>query len=413
MRLPRPLRRLLDPHTALVTGFKSALRAGNSREIRSLISSHARRMGLRSTDREALHSLLVGRLDDSVSHEDASAGFVDLAQRLSGRGLSARTWITLENLSRTVGCFQASAAFGHSAFTRIATKGTPAQRFQAALHQRDLREATKAWERATGGVPSEPLWADAGHYLWLWSGGASGRPQFDTDSDFSDLVSDRPVVILGPAPTSLTKANLTAETLTARVIMQDVLTWDPASDPLGGACDLAYASRETRNWIRESDSWSALAAFQAVSFRLDQSNTPLPPHDSTVLRAAYDPRLLMLGGSSPNMIPLMVWDVLKVPDVSLTLGGTTFFASSTAYTAGNRRFKHTLGRGTDETGSTGELFERCPTFARHNVSENLNLVANLLEGGTLVADEDTARVASMSLDEYLTVLDELYGKDRA
>jgi hypothetical protein len=413
MRLPRPLRRLLDPHTAVVTGFKSALRAGDSGAIVALMSSHARRLGLRPGDREVLTEVLVGRLDDSVSHEDASAGFVQLAEGLRVRGLSARTWITLENLSRTVGCFVASGAFSRSVFDTIATRGTPAQRFLAAVHQRDLVAATDSWERATRSQPSTPLWTDGGHYLWLWSGGAAGVAQWEEGSAFSELVSGHPVVILGPAPTSLTTKDLTAHTLTARVIMQDVLSWETDSDPLGGACELAYASRETRNWIRQSDAWPALAAFHAVSFRLDQSNAPLPQHSSTVLRAAADPRRLMLGGSSPNMIPLMVWDVLKVKDVSLTLGGTTFFASQTAYTTGNRRFKHTLGRGTDETGSTGELFERCPTFARHNVTENLNLVANLFQGGALVADDDTAKVASMPIDAYLRVLDELYGKDRA
>lgn len=413
MRLPRPLRRLLDPHTALVTGVKSALRAGDAEAIAALVSTHSRRMGLHSVDREILTAVLVGRLDNSVSHDHASAGFVDLAERLSSRGLSTPTWLTLENLSRTVGCFVASHALGQSALTTIAAKGTPAQRFLAAVHQRDLASAAGIWDRAAKTSRSAPLWRDGGHYLWLWSGGASGQAQFEEGSAFSGLVSGHPVVILGPAPTSLTTKNLSADTLTARVIMQDVLSWEAKGDPLDGACELAYASRETRNWIRDSDAWQSLAAFQAVSFRLDQSNAPLPEQHSTVLRAAADPRRLMLGGSSPNMIPLMVWDVLKVKEASLTLGGTTFFASQTAYTTGNRRFKHTLGRGTDETGSTGELFERCPTFARHNVSENVNLVANLLEGGALVADEDTAAVASMPIDAYLRVLDELYGKDRA
>ncbi len=413
MRLPRPLRRLLDPHTALITGFKSALRAGDSEAIAKLVSSYGRRLYLGSSERDTLTALLVGRLDDSVSHEEASRGFVELAQTLGKGRLSSRSWITLENLSRTVGCFLASDAFRRAAVSVISKGGTPSERFLAALHDRNLTEATRMWENTTGGNPGSPLWADAGHYLFLWSGGHSGVAQFDTDSEFSRVVSNHPVIVMGPAPTSLTTKALNAQTLTARVIMQDVLSWDPSTDPLGGACDLAYASRETRNWISESDSWSALGAFQAVSFRLDQSNASLPSDSSTVLRAAADPRLLMLGGSSPNMIPLMVWDLLKVPEVSLTLGGTTFFASHTAYTAGNRRFKHTLGRGTDETGSTGQRFERCPTFARHNVTENLTLVANLLQGGALVADEETAQVARMSTGEYLATLDELYGKDRA
>jgi len=107
-----------------------------------------------------------------------------------------------------------------------------------------------------------------------------------------------------------------------------------------------------------------------------------------------------------------MWDVLKVEGVSLTVAGTTFFASQTAYTDTNRRFKHTLGRPTDETGSTGELFERCPTFARHNVTENLSLLANLAQSGAIAVDDECRRVVELDVVDYLTELDELYGVER-
>jgi hypothetical protein len=104
--------------------------------------------------------------------------------------------------------------------------------------------------------------------------------------------------------------------------------------------------------------------------------------------------------------------VLKAQGAQLTLGGTTFFASQTAYTDTNRRFKHTLGRPTDETGSTGELFERCPTFARHNVTENLALVANLAQAGALEVDDECRRVIELDALDYLDELDQLYGIER-
>ena len=228
---------------------------------------------------------------------------------------------------------------------------------------------------------------------------------------FVSAVSNRAVTVLGPAPTDLTRESLQPSSLVARVIMQQVLSWDPGSDPLGGACQLAYASRETRNWIRETDSWDLLADFEVVSFRLDAKADAFPS-SAALLRHSHDPRALMPGGSSPNMIPMMLWDLSRVPGVQLTLGGTTFFASSTAYTEGNRRLKHTTGRDTDATGSTGELFERCPTFARHNVTENLTLVANLINSGAVHADTPTSDIAGMALPDYLALLDELYGKQR-
>jgi hypothetical protein len=194
--------------------------------------------------------------------------------------------------------------------------------------------------------------------------------------------------------------------------MQDVTSWDKNKDPLGGVCDLVWVSRETRNWIRERDAWDLLSGFEAVSFRVDRANQDWPELGSQNYRAAHNPSTLMVGGSSPNMMPLMMWDVMKVDGASLTIGGTTFFASQTAYTDTNRRFKHTLGRPTDETGSTGELFERCPTFARHNVTENLTLVANLAHAGAISVDTDCQRVVDLDVVDYLKELDALYGVER-
>ena len=410
MRLPRPLRRLLDPHTGLITGFKSALRAQDSDEMARVLFRYGRRIGLRSGQLATLQEVTTGRLTDTISHGEAGGALRELAKTLPAN-LSSTSWLTLENIARTIGCFAASHDFSQGAHRVIAQRGTTRNRFLSSLHQRDVAASVEHFTSRPRGEDTS-FWDQAGHYLWLWSHTEHGQPSFGKDSRFERLVSGHSVTILGPAPTSLQAEGADDESLVARVIMQEVLNWDPASDPLSGACHLAYASRETRNWLRETDSWTALQAFDAVSFRLDNSNDAFPDTVDSYLRLARDPRALMLGGSSPNMIPMMVWDVLGVPDVEVTLGGTTFFASKTAYTKGNRRLKHTTGKATDATGSTGELFERCPTFARHNVTENLTLVSNLITSGAIQADAETEAIAQMSIHDYLDTLDELYGKDR-
>jgi len=382
MRLPRRLRRLLDPHTGIITGVKTAVRGADRQGlVRALMP--ARRLGLTRQHTATLGEIIAGRLDDRVDHPTASTGLVDLAQSLEAASLSPATWLMLENLSRTIGCFVASDSFSQRGHAMIATHGSSRQRFLGHLHARNLEGAVAVWDTTTSGAQESPAWRQAGHYLWLWSLGQYGRSWFSSDERFVGLVSNSPITVMGPAASSLTTSDVPDESKTARVIMQDVLSWDPATDALGGACELAYASRETRNWIRESHNWDRLACFDAVSFRLESDGGGFPSTRETYFRIADDPRGLMLGGSSPNMIPLMVWDLLRAPGVNLTLAGTTFFASALAYTEGNRRFKHTVKRATDETGSTGELFERCPTFARHNVTENLTLVANLILSGAI------------------------------
>ncbi len=407
MRLPRPLRRLLDPHTGLITGVKSALRASNQEGIARTVARYRRPLKLSGSEADDLTRILVGRLSDSVSHDEASESLQTIASGLAPQSLHSTTWSALENLSRTIGCFSASLAFTQRAHLAIEKEKSRPRLVLSAIHRRDLDLAIEhfrhywTWDND---------WFDIAHYIWVWSGGISGVKAFDLEPEWAELLTNRPVTILGPAETTLTKKNLKKNSLVARVIMQDVVSWDTASDPLGGQCDLAYASRETRNWLRETGSWDQLADFAVTSLRVDEGSEL--GASQVPLRRAHDPRRLMLGGSSPNMIPLMAWDVMRVPGVTLTMGGTTFFASQEAYTAGNRRFKHTSGRATDATGSTGELFERCPTFARHNVLENLTLIANWVSQGAVSADRPMARVAALSPEDYMAELDDLYGRDR-
>lgn len=405
LRLPR--RR--DPHTAMITGIKSAVRAQSMADVSKLLLQHKKSLALTTPEASELASIINGRVDDSVSHAEASERLLFFAHSAVSDDRTAKAWFTLENLARTIGCFLASDAFTQRGLQKMADSRDASQAFLAHLHRRDVAEATKAWE----GVDQREsaFWQDAGHYLWLWSGGQSGKPRFSADGQWVSLVRGKPVTILGPAPTSLSAQSLASGSMVARVIMQEVLEWDASSDPLDGQCHLAYANRETRNWLRENSLWSQLSRFDQVSFRVEASEQEwavLAPN----LRSAHDPRRLMIGGSSANMIPLMVWDVLQVPDVSLTVGGTTFFASQTAYTDTNRRFKHTVGKPTDASGSTGELFERCPTFARHNVTENLTLVSNLAQSGVIRFDKECQRVIDLPITSYLAELDTLYGIDR-
>lgn len=410
MRWPRLVPRRRDAHTAVITGVKSAVRAGDTEAIRRILRHQSSPLGLPRHATNTLTTLLAERVLNTANHEEVSSGFRAVAEALDFDQLPSQTWFTLENLSRTVGCFEASAVFTGKGLTALKMGGSSEEQFLAALHQRDLNGAEVAWNERP--ESSSHFWRDASHYLWLWSGGELGAPQWSDDPTWISTVSSHQVTILGPAPTSLNSSSVATTSLVARVIMQDVLRWDEASDPLNGRCELAYASRETRNWLRDQDKWSELSHFQAVSFRVDATSQSWQELGVGNLRSAHNPKRLMIGGSSPNMIPLMVWDLLKVPDVSLVVGGTTFFASQTAYTQTNRRFKHTLGKATDETGSTGELFERCPTFARHNVTENLALVANLVQAGALKADDDCRRVIDLPVSAYLAELDQLYGIDR-
>ena len=401
--------------TRLITGIKSTLRKGDPDAILRVLARHGRAAGVPRGVSRVLAEVILGRLDNSLTHEDASSTLRHLATTTPTHTLPADTWLTLENLARSIGCFHASHSFTHHALTRILT--TPprtdhqrTQQFTAHLHTRNLHGALTTYQQRQPTRHTREFWLDAGHYLWHWSQHSHGTPHWSPDHTWTTLLTGQHITILGPAPTSHTPPP--HPTHIARVIMQGVLSWDPTTDVFGGATDLAYANRETRNWLRDTNQWSELSRFDQVSFRVEWTREEWQSRGVMNARPAHDPRLLMLSGSSPNMIPLMVWDVLRVPDTTVTVAGTTFFASSIAYSEVNRRFKHTLGKPTDETGSTGGLFERCPTFARHNVVDNLTLVANLVQSGAITMDAEGSEVVSWDVEHYLNVLDALYGIHR-
>jgi len=410
MRLPRLFPQRRDPHTAIITEVKSSVRTGDTQKIRKALLTRRSQVGLGLDTTMELSHILTGRVADTISHEEATERLEKMAGTLSSRTLPHRTWSTLENLARTVGCFSGSHSFSERLLEELNNSPDPAQRFLSAVHRRNRPDAESSWRAMAkiGHGSSE----DFGHYLWLWSRGEDGAASWTTDPEWSRLIEGHRIVLVGPAPVSEGPPPQFEEALIGRVLMQEVLQWDQESDPYAGRCDLGWASRETRNWLRDHAAWDALAYLQAVSFRLNDVGGIPHIGESTLIRSARNPRKLMVGGSSPNMIPLMLWDVLGVQDVTVHLTGTTFFASPRAYSESNLRLKHSVGKRTDVRGSTGELFERCPTFARHNVTENLNLVANLVNSGSLSADGDCHKVTNWDVKTYLEQLDDLYGIER-
>jgi len=405
------LRRLRpgNSHTDLITGIKTALRGDGEKDVHRLLSTAGKRIGLPGTARGELTRIITGRLNNTLTHPDATTALHTLANSLPDT-LPTDTLLTLENIARSIGCFHASHHFTQHAHHHIHhTPHPPETTFLSRLHTRNLPAATDIYNTIT--TPHTPFWQDAGHYLWLWSQGLAGTPHHTTDPTWTTTLTNHHITLLGPAPTTHTPPT-TPHHLVARVLMQNVLSWSKDTDPFQGQADLAYVNRETRNWLLHTQPLAELEKFLFVSFREDGNSSKWKELGLRRARVANDPRRLMLSGSSPNMIPLMVWDALSVPDVTLTIAGTTFFATKEAYSRANRRFKHTLGADTDETGSTGTLFERCPTFARHNVVDNLTLVANLVDAGVINIDSEGREVINLTIPDYLHRLDELYGRER-
>jgi hypothetical protein len=187
------------------------------------------------------------------------------------------------------------------------------------------------------------------------------------------------------------------------------MSWSTDSGPFGSACDLAYANSRSTKWFIDNVSPDVFAQYTRVCFRTEKWRALGIENGRT---AHSHNRLLLLNTDKTNMVPLMVWDALMVPDVTVTVAGTTFFATPTAYTADSVRFSHSDRGMTDQRGSTGELFERCRSFSHHALTQHLSFLANLVLAGAVSIDREGAAVLALEEIDYLNRLDQLYGVDR-
>jgi hypothetical protein len=402
------LRRLRpqNPHTQLITGVKSALRTGRGHAAQQVVSSAGKRVGLAAPVRAELARIITGRLDNTLTHSNATTALHTLADSLPTT-LPTNTLLTLENIARSIGCFHASHHFTTRAHHHIHhTPHPPEKRFLAHLHTRNLPGAIHTY--TTVNTPNTPFWRDASHYLWLWSRGEAGTPHHTTDHTWTTTLTGHHITILGPAPTTHTPPH-TPHHLVARVIVPGVMSWSPDSGPFGSACDLAYANSRSTKWFMSNEKPEAFETFRVVSFRTDKWRQLGIANGRT---ARNQSTFLMLPTDKTNMVPLMMWDAVSVPDVTVTIAGTTFFASSASYTPDNLRFTHSEAGTADAQGSAGGLFERCLSFSHHALTDHLSFVANLVDAGVVGIDREGARVVTMSTEQYLMTLDELYGVDR-
>ena len=393
---------------ALMDGLREAIEQWRSDLVPSLVNRHHKILGSQQ-HANTLADVLTGRLDNQLSHAEASAALREAARSLASVTAPPTTWFVWENLSRAIGCFSASLEFTRGAFDLITSLPirSDAERgrlFLAHLYQGDIERAGHAWHTSSPTTETAGFWTDAGHLLWLLTGGESGRADHTPHDAFAEDVSGREVLVWGPAPVSEV-STVSEGGYVARVIAPGVTGFDSA-DALGGRCDIAYASSRVTKALIADGSAEVLDQFRWVSFRTDSWKSLDIAHGRT---AHHHKRLLPSPWDKTNVIPLAVWDLLHVKDVSVRVGATTFFASAQAYTTEETRLKDEATGKTDERGSTGLRFERCLSLSHHNLSAHHQLMALLMKAAAVTFDQAGTEVLQMSLADYMAEIDALYG----
>ena len=394
----------------LMDGIRGAIEQWRSDLVPGLVTRHHKILGSQQ-HADALADVVTGRLDNQLSHAEASRALTEAARSLSSLNAPPTTWFVWENLSRAIGCFAASLEFTHGAFDTITSlpirsDAERARLFLAHLYRGDIERAGHAWHTSSPTTETAAFWTDAAHLLWLLTKGESGRADQTRHEAFAEDLSGRDVLVWGPAPVAK-PPKISEGGYVARVIAPGVTAFD-AADPLGGRCDLAYASSRVTKALIADNAADVLDQFRWVSFRTDSWRSLDIAHGRT---AHHHKLLLPSPWDKTNVIPLAVWDLLHVNDVSVTVGATTFFASAQAYTSQETRLKDDTSGKTDERGSTGLRFERCLSLSHHNLSAHHQLMALLMRAGAVKFDKAGSDVLQMPLADYMAEIDALYGVD--
>jgi hypothetical protein len=120
---------------------------------------------------------------------------------------------------------------------------------------------------------------------------------------------------------------------------------------------------------------------------------------------------LYLSGN-PNMVPVMIVDLLLAGLGPIWVTGTTFFLGEAPYRESQRRIFETSGAATDRYGSTGGQFERCRGISGHDQFVNRAVVRNLYQAGHVTGDSKFIESIEMSSHQYSENLDVIYGLKR-
>jgi len=413
----RTLRLLLRPRGAHedVRAAVAMIRGGETDRFHQ----HIRRCVLGTRRDAAMTTILemaARHVRGEATHEEASERI-----RLAGAALKSGRYtpeavMAAETLVRASGIFVASLPLTRLLHQEIDTRASRESQYSsmaviAAIHRGDLNRAEEALARIR--APESSLQ----RYLAVWSQAtapqsASTLASEPVDRAFAESLASKTVLIYGPGPVTelpeLTQSGMSV----VRMVMPEVYRWDSEKDLVGGRSDIAYLNHEAQEWLSGLSPEARESIVRRFSFLVcKKSDDFLRGVEHAGVRVADSAGALYLTGSE-NTVPAIVVDVLLQSQAQVVVIGTTFFASTLSYRDDHRRLRVNRGVKVDDQGRAGGLLERCTMLASHNALENLAVVRNLYNVGLVAGDRAFTEVVSLTDEQYLRRLDEIYGVDR-
>ena len=418
-----------------------ALRPGQTRHLAPL-SIQLRRKG----DWEGLEQMIEGTLadkhsglrsafardfaiglraisEDPARHAEITSELIGATQRVGPTEACPDVFLGLCQLAISHGLFEASGAARvlamESALARVHSPSVTGEEvlvaLQAALDRYDLKSAQALRERLYPMAKRRPE-ADLTRvdlYMKLLSGKHNRlavTPQ-DTESSrrWAELVRDRVVALVGPAPSDMHLGyEIDNQQTVVRMNFRGAEKLPPAVET-GRRTDISYYSAEDCRQIRTERNASFFSELRMAVFKWAHD---LGLAGTTPARVANRPDPILLTARAPKG-PMALFDLL-CGGADVKLYNMNFYVSQRPYFSEYRnQSTDTLGRvwERDSLGSKGVLLDRCLSLAKPEPLSQLHFVQNLWRAGRVSADTACTEVLRMSDVDYLRSLDTIYGRD--
>jgi hypothetical protein len=220
-----------------------------------------------------------------------------------------------------------------------------------------------------------------------------------------------PVLVVGPGPIDLDNVPETFATSPAyQVLTPTVNQEDPGTSELDSRLAGVYSNGMTNEWLRSLSEMERQRALSSVGTIHVKRVEPWMKDDSRFRESLPCKELYLYG--NPNMVPIMIVDLLLRGSGPIYVTGTTFFFGNQPYRPTRRRILSNSGLETDSFGSSGGMFERCRGISGHDQCINRAVVMNLYRAGIVTGDRAFVQSIEMSSAEYSAALDLTYGIDR-
>jgi hypothetical protein len=222
-------------------------------------------------------------------------------------------------------------------------------------------------------------------------------------SDFDQYLSNRNIILLGPAPLGEELKYLDIEN---PIVCRRVgLGADYFYEKNNNFSNFKIAYTDPY-FIENKNDLSSWIYSLGLDFIVSNQNIK----DTQIFRTARGFNNLFSSGAA-NKMPLAIYDILLGGPSKLYCDGITFFASEISYTNESLDFHHNNIR-INNRGSGGSDFYVSVSMAEHNVFTNRNLVKNLSKNPSIYFSSECKNILALSETEYATQLDILYGGQR-